>query len=171
MESPSNSAKCRKLLLRRKNVQNVENLWRHNFLRFLCSVTTFTTLHQTFNVSSSLNCWTERKKVHILINPFLAFLGIWGMISWDQRRSGVDNQRLRGELFLWFCLFCMLTFPMMVIKLSLQVDFFVLRPKIETKRYNVVHVFIVVAVLPCWFFVSCGFLFGFWRKYTWKMTL
>ena len=38
---------------------------------------------------------------------------------------------------------------MMVIKLSLQVDFFVLRPKIETKRYNVVHVFIVVAVLPC----------------------
>ena len=43
---------------------------------------------------------------------------------------------------------------MMVIKLSLQVDFFVLRPKIETKRYNVVHVF-----MQLWLSFLVGFLF------------
>ena len=52
----------------------------------------------------------------------------------------------------------MLTFPMMVLKLIPQLDMFVLRPKIETTRYNVVQIYAVVAVLPCRFHVY----FVFW---------
>ena len=52
----------------------------------------------------------------------------------------------------------MLTFPLMVLKLIPQLDMFVLRPKIETTRYNVVQIYAVVAVLPCRFHVY----FVFW---------
>ena len=80
------------------------------------------------------------------------------MISWDQRRSGVDNQPLRGEhqlcSFSGFAFFCMLTLPLMVLKLIPQLDMFVLRPKIETTRWNVVRMFILL-----WLSFRVGFLF------------
>ena len=134
-----------------------------------------------YNSAPNISCFyfskllDWEKNAQILINPFLAFLGIWGMISWDQRRSGVDNQPLKGEhqlcSFSGFAFFCMLTLPLMVLKLIPQLDMFVLRPKIETTRWNVVQMFILL-----WLSFRVGFLFlvgffGFWRKYTWKVTL